>query len=225
MEHLGHRILHDVRNGSWRPFRLVRGDIPISHLFFADGLILYAQASPDQVPNSIPSQSSFLHWCPAPSGWLTLNTNGYVSTSSSYGSASSLIRDNEGSWLTGFNRYLGITTPLQAELWAIHEGLLLAWSLVFERLQCQMDCVEAFSLITSSNANSSSLSLVRAISRLASRAWMVGFCLIRWVANEAADSISKIPSYSDGSTFIFSDAPSEIKFCLLRDAPFVASIS
>ncbi|KAK8986158.1 hypothetical protein V6N11_082436 [Hibiscus sabdariffa] len=165
------------------------------------------------------------HIFAAPSGWLTLNIDGSVSTISSHGSAGGLIRDSEGSWLTGFNRHLGITTPLQAELWAIHEGLLLAWSIGFERLQCQTDCAEAYNFITSSNANSSSLTLVRAISRLASRAWMMDFCLICRVANEAADSISKIPTYFGGSTFIFSDALFEIIFCLLRDIPFVDSIS
>ncbi|KAK8510832.1 hypothetical protein V6N11_053659 [Hibiscus sabdariffa] len=112
-----------------------------------------------------------------------------------------------------------------AELWAIHEGLLHAWSLGLERLQCQTDCAEAFHLITYSNANSSSLTLVRAISRLASRAWMVDFCLIRRVANETADSISRIPISSDGSTFIISEAPPEISFCLLRDISIVNLIS
>ncbi|KAK9003200.1 hypothetical protein V6N11_060766 [Hibiscus sabdariffa] len=74
------------------------------------------------------SQPSILRWCPAPNGWLTLNTDGSVNTISSYGSAGGLIRDNDESWLTGFNRHLDITTPLQAELWVIHEGLLLACS-------------------------------------------------------------------------------------------------
>ncbi|KAK8590126.1 hypothetical protein V6N12_024509 [Hibiscus sabdariffa] len=175
--------------------------------------------------NLIPSQSPILHWSLAPSGWLTLHTDGSVSTISSYGSAGGLIRDNEGSYLTRFTRHLGITTPLQAKLWAIHEGLLLAWSLGLERLQCQMDCAEGFNLITSSNANSISLTLVRVISCIASRAWMVDFCLIRRVANEAADSIPKIPTYFDGSTFIFSDAPPEISLCLLRDTLFVDNIS
>ncbi|KAK9043563.1 hypothetical protein V6N11_071899 [Hibiscus sabdariffa] len=156
------------------------------------------------VSNLVPSQPFLLHWCPVSDGWFTLNTDGSVSTISSFGSVSGLIRDNEESWLTGLNRHLGITTPLQAKLWAIHEGLLLAWSLDFERPQCQTDFAEAFHFITSSNTNSSSLTLFCAISRLASRAWMVEFCLIRRVANEAVDSISKIPITSDGSTFIFS---------------------
>ncbi|KAL4320260.1 hypothetical protein GQ457_18G010810 [Hibiscus cannabinus] len=35
---------------SWMPFQLVQGGIHISHLLFADDLILYAQVSLDQVP-------------------------------------------------------------------------------------------------------------------------------------------------------------------------------
>ncbi|KAK8499750.1 hypothetical protein V6N12_073015 [Hibiscus sabdariffa] len=37
-----------MEDGSWHPFRLIRGGLPISHLFFADDLILYAKATVDQ---------------------------------------------------------------------------------------------------------------------------------------------------------------------------------
>ncbi|KAK9032792.1 hypothetical protein V6N11_017835 [Hibiscus sabdariffa] len=33
-----------VSNGSWIPFHMARGGVPFSHIFFADGLILYARA-------------------------------------------------------------------------------------------------------------------------------------------------------------------------------------
>ncbi|GMI75341.1 hypothetical protein like AT3G24255 [Hibiscus trionum] len=48
MERLGHLINNSVSNSEWQPFRFVRNGIPVSHLFFADGLILYASADLDQ---------------------------------------------------------------------------------------------------------------------------------------------------------------------------------
>lgn len=50
MERLGHRILDDVDNGAWSPLTFGRGNGPkLSHLFFADDLILIAEASRGQV--------------------------------------------------------------------------------------------------------------------------------------------------------------------------------
>ncbi|KAL4296187.1 hypothetical protein GQ457_12G022690 [Hibiscus cannabinus] len=46
MERLSHLISLAVSQGSWAPFRLVRNGTPVSHLFFADDLILYAKATP-----------------------------------------------------------------------------------------------------------------------------------------------------------------------------------
>ena len=36
-----------------------------------------------------------------------------------------LIRVENGDWIVGFARNIGITTSFQAELWAIHDGLSL----------------------------------------------------------------------------------------------------
>ncbi|GMI82239.1 hypothetical protein HRI_001893200 [Hibiscus trionum] len=48
MERLGHLINAAISSGEWKPFRFVRNGIPVSHLFFADDLILYAKALHNQ---------------------------------------------------------------------------------------------------------------------------------------------------------------------------------
>ncbi|KAK8565585.1 hypothetical protein V6N12_059143 [Hibiscus sabdariffa] len=42
-------------------------------------------------------------------------------------SVGGLFCDQSGSWLSGFQKAIGIMQPLQAELWAILIGLQLAW--------------------------------------------------------------------------------------------------
>lgn len=48
MEKLAHLIQAEVHEGSWLPFKLKRQGTTVSHVFFADDLILFAEATSDQ---------------------------------------------------------------------------------------------------------------------------------------------------------------------------------
>ena len=48
IERLSHGITNAVMDGNWRPIRLAKNGTPLTHLFFADDLILFAEASIDQ---------------------------------------------------------------------------------------------------------------------------------------------------------------------------------
>ena len=49
VEKLAHLIQRQVDLGRWRPIRLTKNGLPLSHLFFADDLILFAEIGVDQV--------------------------------------------------------------------------------------------------------------------------------------------------------------------------------
>ncbi|CAL1388618.1 unnamed protein product [Linum trigynum] len=46
---LSHLIEEAVSNGIWKPIQLIRGGTKLTHLFFADDLVLFAEASQEQV--------------------------------------------------------------------------------------------------------------------------------------------------------------------------------
>ncbi|KAE8657073.1 cysteine proteinase RD21a-like [Hibiscus syriacus] len=129
----------------------------------------FITTTPDSSTGTAFPRPELIQWRPAPAGWFTLNTNGAVHHTSSLGSAGGLIRNKDGDWIIGFNKAVSISSPLQAELWAILKGLQLAWSQRLECLQCQTDCAEALALVTSPIAASSPVSLVRSIASLISK--------------------------------------------------------
>ncbi|KAK9005858.1 hypothetical protein V6N11_043278 [Hibiscus sabdariffa] len=57
-----------------------------------------------------------LHWKASEKGWICLNTDRAISPPSDIGSIGCVFRDNEGSWILGFNKSISIAQPLQAEL-------------------------------------------------------------------------------------------------------------
>ena len=58
-----------------------------------------------------------------------------------------LVRDEHGSWIGGFTRYIGSTNSFIAELWGFREGLLLCCNLNIDFLVVELDAqavVEVF---------------------------------------------------------------------------------
>ncbi|KAE8732459.1 hypothetical protein F3Y22_tig00002058pilonHSYRG00012 [Hibiscus syriacus] len=51
MERLSHMILEREEKGLWKSFKCLRGGVKLSHLFFTDDLLLFAEAKADQMNN------------------------------------------------------------------------------------------------------------------------------------------------------------------------------
>ncbi|CAL1383611.1 unnamed protein product [Linum trigynum] len=59
MERLSHCIQKEVMKGNWKPCRLSPGGPALSHLFFADDLVLFAEASPHHADIILDSLNRF----------------------------------------------------------------------------------------------------------------------------------------------------------------------
>ena len=58
-----------------------------------------------------------------------------------------LIRDHQGSWVVGFYHRMGPLDSLEAELWALRDGLQLAVTMQLKALQVKMEAVTAIQLL------------------------------------------------------------------------------
>ncbi|KAL4319869.1 hypothetical protein GQ457_18G005670 [Hibiscus cannabinus] len=169
-----------------------------------------------------------VQWNLAPSRWISLNTDGAVCPSSRYARIGGLFCDSSGSWLHGFGRSVGITDAFSTELWAIYEGLLLAWKMGFEFVQVQSDCSKAISALKVNDAINSSFALVRSIIRLCQRGWVVDFVWISREANHVVDYLIKRISQSQFELVHFDSSPPDLAALLMRDidgTPYCRSAS
>ena len=58
---------------------------------------------------------------------MKLNIDGAVFGNSIKAGGGGVLRDSNEDWVAGFMRKLGSMSSILAELWAIKDGLLLAW--------------------------------------------------------------------------------------------------
>ncbi|KAK9005733.1 hypothetical protein V6N11_043155 [Hibiscus sabdariffa] len=86
-------------------------------------------------------------WCCHEPGWACLNVDGSVTPNSRAASIGGLIRDHLGNWISGFTKSIGISNVLRSKLWAIFNGLQVAWSHGIKILQVQSDSKQAIELI------------------------------------------------------------------------------
>ena len=65
-----------------------------------------------------------VRWEKPCSGWLKLNTDGASMGNPGLAGGGGLLRDEDGSWIGGFARKIGISSSFTTELWAIILTLL-----------------------------------------------------------------------------------------------------
>ncbi|KAK9002871.1 hypothetical protein V6N11_060447 [Hibiscus sabdariffa] len=117
----------------------------------------------------------------------------------------------------GFAKAIGGSDNLQVELWALLEGLNLAWDQGFERLLVRSDSKQVVNLVNSPSAGSSVLSLVRAIHCLRQKSWTT---IVSWIphnTNRPTDALAKLVSPSDFSIHVYSDPPMVVDSLLKED--------
>ncbi|KAK4270869.1 hypothetical protein QN277_019637 [Acacia crassicarpa] len=133
--------------------------------------------------------------------------------------AGCIIRDHEGRWLDGCCRNIRICNSLAAELWALLDGLRLAWSRGYKDLEVQVDCLVALKLVQHNNdlANASS-SIVRRIHNLLDEDWRVTITHVYREGNQCADFLATFALNLEEGLHLLQEPPRAMHFLLHADA-------
>ena len=99
-----------------------------------------------------------VRWEKPPLNWYKLNTDGASCRNPGRAGGGGVIRDSAGNWIKGFARYIGYTTSIIAEFWALRDGLKLAIQLGVQNLEVELDAKVIIDLINSRNSSNTAYS-------------------------------------------------------------------
>ena len=89
---------------------------------------------------------AFIGWEFLARGWIKCNIDGPM-RNNSFAGCGSIFRDESGSWLLGFSKYVGEASALVAQLWGLLTGMKSAWSHGWRHVCFEMDSDIAFNLV------------------------------------------------------------------------------
>ncbi|CAI0558378.1 unnamed protein product [Linum tenue] len=87
-------------------------------------------------------------WRPAPTGWITVNSDGSLLRLSESTAVGGALRDGQGRLLGAFSMNLGRCTITRAEIWGALRGLQMAWDSGRRRVELQLDSTTAITLLS-----------------------------------------------------------------------------
>ncbi|KAK8589697.1 hypothetical protein V6N12_024088 [Hibiscus sabdariffa] len=102
-----------------------------------------------------------------------------------------LIREHGGTWVMVFARSVGVCSPIEAELWAVHEGLVQAWVMGLKHVVVEVDSKLMLRLLSLNSRMVSLMTILHHIFALLSRNWSIKFVHSFREANVVVDKLTK----------------------------------
>ncbi|KAL4281612.1 hypothetical protein GQ457_03G016410 [Hibiscus cannabinus] len=184
-----------------------------------EGNLNILQLPGSRVVNGPAIRASTPGWQPPNEGCYNLNVDGAMSAIDGNSASGGVIRNHQGGWITGFSKFIGKCSILEAELWGIARGLEVAWDMDCCNVVVESDCVDALKAITRGSSNNGHLAMLRFISDLCHRNWNVSFVQTARNNNGVANRLAKMASEGDFIVKRFMAPPPEILSLLHRDIP------
>ena len=149
-----------------------------------------------------------VQWSRPVEGWLKLNTDGSVISTSGLSRCGGLLRDNTGQWIVGFAKSISVSSSIAAELWALMEGLSLCIERKASAMEIELDASATISLVASNvNTNGDLSSLVDDRRELLLRLPQVKLSHCFREANFCVNALAKLGSASSNVSLVFVNPP------------------
>ena len=89
--------------------------------------------------NKLPRVQIQISWKKPMTGWVKPNTDGAVFGNPIKARGRGVLLDSNGDWVSRFMRKLGSMSSILLEIWALKDGLLLAWQLDILNVNIELD--------------------------------------------------------------------------------------
>lgn len=158
-------------------------------------------------------------WGKPPPNTIKLNMDGAALPNPGRAAGGGVFRDSSGCWISGFCRNIGFASSLEAELWALRDGLSIAVEKQVPNLEVEIDCSVALNLFHFKELCSSHFlfSLVSDCRNLAS---MIPRCSIKHIfreGNGVADCLSKFGLKTGHGLHLLDLPPPSASFFIFSD--------
>jgi ribonuclease HI len=131
-------------------------------------------------------------WKPPQASFVKLNTDGACKTDQVAG-CGGVIRGNQGEWLGGFAKGVGLCSAFVAELWGVYEGLRHVYRMGFRKVELEVDSKAVVQVLKSGCVQSATgSSLIKRICQMLAKDWTVDIKHIYREANKCADAMANI---------------------------------
>lgn len=136
------------------------------------------------------------------------------------------IRNSLGEWITGFSGFCGIATNLYVELFAILQGLKIAWESSCHDIICESNSTLALSKLTQGNVLFHPyVVVINQVKSYMSCAWNLKFIHILKEGNNYANELVKMWSSFALSFMLWDNCPHHLNFLLLAYALGISYLS
>jgi ribonuclease HI len=158
-----------------------------------------------------------IRWWPPDSGWIRLNTDG-ASKGGQNAGCGGVFRGDKGEWICGFSKGLGSCSAYVAELWGVFEGLKLARSNGYRKVELHIDSSSVVSSISrDQGGNVVGPTLLHNIRRLIDQDWEVQVRHSFREANACADALANMACDSGFSLTLYEQCPAQIRSLYVAD--------
>ncbi|KAL8159786.1 hypothetical protein V2J09_001323 [Rumex salicifolius] len=166
-----------------------------------------------------------ISWSRPAVGWVKVNTDGARESRWGMATAGGVIRNDEGRWMGGFVKNIGVCSVPCAELWGIFHRLELAWESGCKLVVVESDSSTAIAFMNRRVSVHHPLSsLVLACQSFISRDWVVQFRHCYREANRVADHLASLAFDFPAGCHVFS-SPIASVISLLSDDDRGVSLS